>query len=385
MRISDMANRIQPSLTRKLFDMAKNYTDIIDFTLGDPDYDTPEYIKDAGRRAITEGKTKYSSNAGLMELREVISERVRKETGVYYDPSFEVMVTVGAMEGIFLALCALINPGDEVIIPSPYWINYRHMTEILNGKPVLISADEAHDFVVRPKDIIDAITDRTRVIIINSPNNPTGTVYDRDTMEAICRISAERDITIIFDECYKSILYDSAKFVSVLDFDGMKKHSVVVNSCSKRYSMTGWRVGYVVAPSELISNLPKLQENIAACAPLPSQYAAIAALAGNDDATDFMKCGYEKRRNVLMKEISKINKLSCKCPKGTFYAMVNIKGTGMKSEEFAYALLREFQVAVVPGITYGDACEGYVRIAFTVEEDKIREGIRRIKKFVECL
>lgn len=385
MKISKMAERIQPSLTRKLFDMARNYSDVVDFTLGDPDYETPEYIKKAGCEAIMGGRTKYSPNAGLQELRETVARRIKKETGVNYDPESEILISVGAMEGIFLALCGLVDPGDEVIIPSPHWVNYRHMTQMLDGVPVLVDADEAHDFVVTADAIESAVTDRTRAIIINSPNNPTGTVYDRETLAQISRIALAKDITVIFDECYKSILYDGARFNSILDFQGMKEHAVVVNSCSKRYSMTGWRVGYIVGPKALISNLPKLQENIAACAPLPSQYAAIKALSGDDSSADAMRDGYEQRRNVLVEGINAIDKLSCKYPKGTFYAMVNIKETGMKSEEFAYALLNSVQVAVVPGITYGDACEGYVRIAYTMNEDRIREGLKRIKAFVATI
>lgn len=385
MRISDMANRIQPSLTRKLFDMAKEYDNVIDFTLGDPDYETPDYVKQAGIDAILAGKTKYAANGGIAELREVVSQRIKRETGVYYDPTTEIQISVGAMEGLFLSLCCLVNPGDEVIIPSPHWVNYYHMTEILNGVPVFVNADEEHDFVVTPESILNAVTDKTVAIIINSPNNPTGTVYDRETLEKISKLAIERDIIVIWDECYKSILYDGAKFVSILDFPGMKDHSVVINSCSKRFSMTGWRVGYLAGPSELVANMPKLQENIAACVTVPSQYAAIEALSGDDVAPDQMRAGFEKRRNVLVEGINAIDGLSVKSPKGTFYALINIKGTGMKSEEFAYALLEKEQVAVVPGVTYGDACEGYIRTAFTMNEDKIIEGVKRIRRFVEGL
>ena len=259
------------------------------------------------------------------------------------------------------------------------------MTEILNGVPVLVDAKESDDFVVKPEAVLNAVTDKTVAIIINSPNNPTGAVYDRGTIEKICKAAIEKDFVVIWDECYKSILYDGAKYISVLDYPGMKEHAVVINSCSKRYSMTGWRVGYLAGPAELVTNMPKLQENIAACVTVPSQYAAIKALSSDDTEPDRMREGFEKRRNVLVKGINSIDKLSVRSPKGTFYAMVNIKETGMTSEEFAYALLEKEQVAVVPGITYGDACEGYVRIAFTMNEDKIEEGVRRMKRFVESL
>ena len=385
MRISDMANRIQPSLTRKLFDMAKKYDNVVDFTLGDPDYETPDYVKKAGCEAIMAGKTKYAANAGIPELRKVIAERIERETGIVYDPNSEIQVSVGAMEGIFLTLCCLVNPGDEVIIPAPYWINYVHMVELLNGVPVIVAADEAHDFIVTPEAIRNAVSDKTVAIKINSPNNPTGAVYDRQTLEEISKIVKENDLALIWDECYKSILYDGAVFVSILDFQEMKDYSIIVNSCSKRFSMTGWRVGYLAGPAEIISNMPKIQENVAACVTVPSQYAAIAAIGGDDKAPDEMRVGFESRRDILVNEINSINKLSVKSPKGTFYAMVNIKDTGMNSEEFAYKLLEKEQVAVVPGVTYGSSCEGYIRLAFTMKEERILEGVKRIKRFVDSL
>ncbi len=385
MKTSAMVNRIHPSLTRKLFDMAKKYDNVIDFTLGDPDYETPDYIKKAACDAIYAGKTKYAANAGIIELRKVVSDVIEKETGIHYDPATEIQITVGAMEALYLTLCALVDPGDEVIIPSPHYVNYRHMTQMLNGVPVIVDSDEEHNFVVTAESVLNAVTDKTAAIIINSPNNPTGTVYDYDTLKKICEIAVEKDIVVIFDECYKSILYDGAKFVSVLDFPNMKDHAIVINSVSKRYSMTGWRVGYLAGPAEFVTNLPKLQENIAACVTVPSQYAAITALSGDDAASNEMRDGFEKRRNVLVEGINQINKLSVRYPKGTFYAMVNIKKTGMKSEEFAYALLEAEQVAVVPGITYGEASEGFIRIAFTKKEDVIREGLTRIRRFVDSL
>lgn len=385
MKLSKLTTRIEPSLTRKLFDMAQQYDDVIDFTLGDPDYETPDFIKQAGCSAIMNGKTKYAANAGLGELREVVSARIERETGQKYDPSNEIQITVGAMEGIFLTLSCLVDPGDEVIIPAPYWVNYKHMTEMLNGVPVFVNTDEEHGFVANPEMIRRLVTDKTVAIIINSPNNPTGAVYDLNTLEEICNIAKERDIMILFDECYKSILYDGESFASILHCKDMKEHAVVINSCSKRYSMTGWRVGYVAGPKELISNMPKLQENIAACVTVPSQYAAIAAFSGDDTESEKMRDGFEQRRNVLVEGINSIDKLSVKSPKGTFYAMVNIKETGMNSEEFAYALLEREQVAVVPGITYGDASEGFVRIAFTLNEDRIREGVQRIRRFIDSI
>lgn len=384
MKISKMALGIQQSLTRQLFDKAKQYDNVIDFTLGDPDYPTPKVIRDAGCEAIQAGTTKYSANAGLSELRNVLSARIEADTGVKYDPGSEIIVTVGAMEALYLSLSCIIDPGDEVIIPAPYWVNYCHMVQMCGGKPVLVYSDEKDDFIVNIDDIENAVSEKTAAIILNSPNNPTGTIYDRKSLSRLCELSKKHGITIMWDECYKHIIYGS-EFVSVLEFEGMKEHTVVINSCSKEFSMTGWRLGYAAAPRELVSNMTKLQENIVACASLPSQYAAIKAFSTEIPELEDMRKGFESRRNALVNGINKIDKLSCKLPKGTFYAFVNISETGLGSVDFAYRLLEKKQVAVVPGVTYGDRYDGYIRIAYTMNEDKIVEGVKRIKEFADEL
>ena len=381
MKISKMALGIQQSLTRQLFDKAKQYDNVIDFTLGDP---TSKVIRDAGCEAIQAGTTKYSANAGLSELRNVLSARIEADAGVKYDPGSEIIVTVGAMEALYLSLNCIIDPGDEVIIPAPYWVNYCHMVQMCGGKPVLVYSDEKDDFIVNIDDIENAVSEKTVAIILNSPNNPTGTIYDRKSLSRLCKLSKRHDITIMWDECYKHITYGS-EFVSVLEFEGMKEHTVVINSCSKEFSMTGWRLGYAAAPKELVSNMTKLQENIVACASLPSQYAAIKAFSADIPELEDMRRGFESRRNTLVNGINKIDKLSCKLPKGTFYAFVNISETGLGSVDFAYRLLEKKQVAVVPGVTYGDKYDGYIRIAYTMNEDKIVEGVKRIKEFADEL
>lgn len=383
MKLSKKASRIQLSHTRKLFDLTKEYDNVMDFTLGDPDYMTPINIKEAAIDAIRAGKTRYSDNRGLLELRKVVAEKILDETNVSYDPTSEVMITVGAMEALYLALSSILDEGDEVIIPSPHWINYEHMVLMCDGTPVIVDSKEDNDFIVDVEDIKAAITEKTVAIILNSPSNPTGMIYDRMALEEICKIVRDKNIYVIWDECYKSILFDKAEFVSILDFDAIKNNAVVINSCSKNFSMTGWRIGYAAAPAELVSCMAKLQENIAACAPLPSQYAAIEAFRSETQDVEVMRDGFEKRRDVLIKGISRIKGLSCKHSKGTFYVLVNIQETGMDSTTFAYRLLQEQQVAVVPGITYGKCCDGYVRIACTVQEDKIQEGIKRIEKFID--
>ena len=383
MKISKIANSIHPSLTRQLFDKAKKYDNVIDFTLGDPDFSTPEFIGDAACKAIKEGKTHYSANAGLIELREAISKRIECENSVHYDSNGEIIVTVGAMQGLYLSLLSILDEGDEVIIPSPHWINYKQMVQMCNANAVLINAFEENDFVPEVESIKNAISDKTVAVILNSPNNPTGAVYDRKTLEAISKLANENEFYVIWDECYKSIIYDE-EYVSMLDCGIDKDKLIVINSCSKRWSMTGWRLGYVASSKELVSNMTKLQENMVACASLPSQYAALEAFSKSENDSEMCQI-FKNRRDVFVDGINIIDKLSCKMPKGTFYAMVNIKETGLSSEEFAYMLLDKEQVAVVPGITYGECCEGYIRIAYTLNEDKIKEGLIRIKRFIESL
>lgn len=381
--ISKVAEKIKPSFTRQLFNIAAQYEDVIDFTLGDPDYITPKDIRMAGCKAINEGKTKYSANAGLIRLREEISNSIQRDNGVTYNPKSEIIVTVGAMQALYLAMLCIIDEGDEVIIPAPFWINYEHMVQMCHGRPVIISTKEEHNFIVTADEIESAITKKTKAIIINSPNNPSGAIYDYDTVKRLAEIAKEKNILIFWDECYKSIVYDNNSITSILDFSEMKDNAVIINSFSKKFSMTGWRIGYTAAPEKLVNAMTKLQENMVACAPLPSQYAAIAALEKENDDVEIMRQGFQKRRDILVDGINKIEKLSCKKPQGTFYAFVNIKKTGMSCVDFAFQLVEKKHVAVVPGITYGDCCEGYVRMAYTMEEDKIREGIKRIKEFIE--
>lgn len=379
-----MALNIQPSLTRRLYDKAKEYKDVVDFTLGDPDYPTPESIRQAGCAAIQSGKTKYSANAGIRELRNIIAEHIYKETGVLYQSDNEIIVTVGAMEALYLSLLCILNPGDEVIIPAPYWVNYCHMVQMCGGKPIIVYTDESSDFIVDVDAVGAAVTEKTRAIILNSPNNPTGTIYDDKSLEQICNLSKKHDFTILWDECYKHIVYDT-RFVSVLEINDIKDRVVVINSCSKEFSMTGWRLGYAAAPADLVANMTKLQENIVACAALPSQYAAIEAFGREHSEVKEMRKGFERRRNTLVNGINKTDKLRCRLPKGTFYAFVNIEKTGLGSVNFAYNLLDKKQVAVVPGITYGEKYDNFIRISYTMDEEQIKKGVERISEFVKSI
>jgi aminotransferase len=382
---SNIANGIQTSFTRQLFNMAKEYDDVIDFTLGDPDVQTHASIKAAACRAIEQGKTRYSQNAGLLELRQTIAKYYNRKEQLSYRPEDEIMVTVGAMEGLYLCLLAMLNPDDEVIIPAPYYVNYTQMVAMCNAKPVIVDNPEVTDLTYRLEDIERAITPRTRAIMINTPSNPTGRVLSQEMLAGIAEIAKKHDLVVIADEVYKCLIYDKQPWRSIAHIEGMRERTILVNSLSKEFCMTGYRIGYVLGPSEIITAMTKLQENVAACAPLPSQYAAIEALGSTEDYSKDMVCIFTERKECIVEGISAIDGLTCREPDATFYLMVDVSSTGMNSVDFAIALLKAQHVAVVPGITYGKCCDHYVRIAFTRELDYIREGVKRIDAFMKGL
>lgn len=384
-QVSEVSKTVQPSLTRALFNMAKEYSDVIDFTLGDPDVQPHQAIKDAGCAAIQEGKTRYSQNAGLLPLRETITDYYKRTEGFEYNPNSEVIVTVGAMEGLYLALLALLNPGDEVIIPAPYYVNYVQMVNLCHAKAVVVDNPDAEELSFNIEDVERAITEKTKAIIINTPSNPSGRIISQEKIQALAELAKKYDLVVISDEVYKCLIYDQASFKSIVAIEGMRERTVLINSLSKEFCMTGWRIGYVLAPEELIATMTKLQENVVACAPLPSQYAAIEALSGKENYSENMVKIFTSRRNTLVQGIQALPFLRCTAPQATFYLMVDISATGFTSYDFAVALLKAQQVAVVPGVAYGKSCDKYIRIAFTLEEDKIREGVRRIGEFIKSL
>lgn len=380
-----VADSIKLSLVRSLFNEAKKYDDVIDFTLGDPDVQTHQAIKDAACAAIQDGKTRYSQNAGLLDLRKTICKYYEHKEGYKYNPETEVIATVGAMEGLYLALISMLDSGDEVIIPAPYYVNYTQMVRMCHAEPVIIDNPERTDLSFHVADIEKAITPKTRAIMINTPSNPSGRIIPWDKIEGIAELAKKHDLVVISDEVYKCLIYDNVPFKSIVSIDGMRERTILINSLSKEFCMTGYRIGYVLAPEEIIAAMTKLQENVCACAPLPSQYAAIKALSGEDDYSKNMVDIFTERRNVLYGGLSKIEKFSVKAPEATFYMMVDISKTGMDSIDFCYALLRGAHVAAVPGVTYGQCCNHYIRIAFTLDIEKIKEGIRRITEFVNTL
>ena len=380
--LSTMAEGIKPSLTRTLFNMSKAYDDVIDFTLGDPDVPTHQKIKDAGCKAIQDSKTRYSQNAGLLELREVISDYYIRKEGFEYDPISEIMVTVGAMEGLYLALLSITNPGDEYIIPAPYYVNYGQMVHMCGGVPVIVDKPAEEPLTFRTEDIEAAITPKTKAIIINTPSNPSGKIISWNKIEKLAELAKKHDLYVISDEVYKCLIYGENKFKSIVSIEGMRERTILTNSLSKEFCMTGWRIGYVLANKEIVANMTKLQENICACAPLPSQYAAIEALSSKEDYSANMKSIFSERRDALVSGINSIKGLSCTPPDATFYLMVDISKTGLKSFDFACKLLESVHVAVVPGVTYGQSCDNYVRIAFTKNVDVIKQGVERIATFM---
>lgn len=380
--LSTMAEGIKPSLTRTLFNMAKAYDDVIDFTLGDPDVPTHQKIKDAGCKAIQDSKTRYSQNAGLLELRNVISDYYIRKEGFEYDPISEIMVTVGAMEGLYLALLSITNPGDEYIIPAPYYVNYGQMVHMCGGIPVIVDKPSEEPLTFRIEDIEAAITPKTKAIIINTPSNPSGKIISWNKIEKLAELAKKHDLYVISDEVYKCLIYGENKFKSIVSIEGMRERTILTNSLSKEFCMTGWRIGYVLANKEIVANMTKLQENVCACAPLPSQYAAIEALSSKEDYSANMKSIFSERRDALVSGINSIKGLSCTPPDATFYLMVDISKTGLKSFDFACKLLESVHVAVVPGVTYGQSCDNYVRIAFTKNVDVIKQGVERIATFM---
>ncbi|MBO7147613.1 MAG: pyridoxal phosphate-dependent aminotransferase [Lentisphaeria bacterium] len=383
MKLSNLALNLTPSEPRRIYDEAQKYTGVIDLTLGDPDLPPPANVQDAACSAIKAGKTRYSANAGLIQLRTVIAVNAEKEYGMNFDPKSEIMVSVGAMESAYLCLWSLLNPGDEVIIPAPFWINYREVVISLGAKPVFIETSPENKFVVQPEEIEKAVTPRTRLLILNSPSNPTGAVIPGEILDRIAEIIIKYNLFVISDEIYNHLVFDGKRAESILTRPGMRERTAVVNGFSKRYAMTGWRVGWTLGPAPLISAMTQMTENIVACAPLPSQYAAIEALSDRTDESYILK-EFEKRRNCVLEELKTIPEITCVGIPATFYGLLNISKTGMTGEEFAMALLKSKQVALIHGSAYGGkAYNDFVRIAFTMDCSLLRQAFSRIRDFLK--
>ena len=358
--------------------MAKQYDDVVDFTLGDPDVPTPAPICEAASLAAFKGLTRYAPNAGLPALREAIAKQVMKESGISYEGN-NVAVTIGATEAVYLSFMACINPGDEVIILAPYWVQYENIVKLLGGKPVIIdSFKEA--FEPDLETIHKSITERTKVIVVNSPNNPSGYIYKEDFLRSLAELASGHHIFLFDDEAYRSLVYDQ-EFPSLARFC-RKEDIVIINSFSKQFAMTGWRVGYVVAEENIINTVVKFQQNLAVCVATPNQYAALEAISNVEEHAGGIKEIFAKRREVLIRELNKIKDIRFQVPQGTFYAFIDISQTGIDSKTFCISLLEKKHVAVIPGVAFGESFDNYIRLAFTLNESKIVDGVNRMRDYL---
>lgn len=383
--VSVRTKGITPSEIRFMVNLARGRENCISFALGEPDFTAPEHVVEAACKAMQEGKTKYAPNAGLLELREAIAEKLERESGRKVCPEGEIVIAVGGMEALLLSMLALLNPGDEVIISDPYWTNYPAQIRICGAVPVAVPVYEENGFLYAEEDLKAAIGPKTRMIIVNSPANPTGAVADRKNLEMIAALACAHDLYVISDEVYAYFLYDGAKHESIAALPGMEERTILVDSFSKTYAMTGWRVGYAVGPQKVISQMVKLQEAVAASVNTPAQYGALAALRGGTDCVFEMVERYKGRRELMVSGIREGGRLGCIWPKGAFYVFANIKRTGLSSREFALGLLEKTGVVVIPGTGFGKAGEGFVRISYAASEQDIIEGTRLMRQFASAL
>lgn len=381
--ISEKSKTIGFSPIRSMVAKASTMDDVISFALGEPDFDTPYNIVEACMDALKKGETHYAPNKGIYPLRKAIADFYKKR-GMNYDPEEEIMVTSGGIEALFLIMSACLDPGDEVIISNPYWSNHIEQIKFCGGVPVQVPVYEKNGFQFDPADLEKAITDRTKILLLNFPSNPTGGVASRENLEAIARLAIEKDILVISDDAYEQLTYGDGIF-HIASVPGMKERTFIANTLSKTYAMTGWRVGYACGPAEAVRTMVKLQENVVSCINTPAQYGAVEAISGSQKAVKKMVDEYRDRRQTLIKGLNKIDGISCIEPMGAFYAFANISGTGLTSVEFADRLLAAERVVVVPGSGFGSAGEGFVRMSYATSMENIREGLRRIERFVKTL
>lgn len=381
--LSDKIIEVKPSGIRKFFDIVSEMEDAISLGVGEPDFDTPWHIRDEGIYSLEKGKTFYTSNAGLKELKIEISNYIERRQNIRYDFNKEVLVTVGGSEAIDVALRCMLNPGEEVIIPEPCYVSYVPCTKMADGVPVIINLKNENRFRLTPEELEAAITDKTKVLILAFPNNPTGAIMEKEDLEKIAEIVIKHDIFVISDEIYSELTYGS-EHVSIAALPGMKERTIMINGFSKAYAMTGWRLGYACGPEEIISQMVKLHQFAIMCAPTTSQYAAVEALKNGDSDVEEMREAYNQRRRYLIHAFEEMG-LPCFEPGGAFYVFPCIKEFGMTSEEFAIRFLEEEKVAVVPGTAFGDCGEGFLRISYAYSLDNLKVAIGRLSDFVKRL
>ena len=381
--LSNAVLGLKPSGIRKFFDIVSEMKDAISLGVGEPDFDTPWHIRDEGIYALEKGKTFYTSNAGLKELREEICNYQKRHQNIDYNPLNEVIVTVGGSEAIDIGLRAIINAGDEVIIPQPSYVSYEPCAILAGAKPVTIALKAENEFRLTPEELEAAITDKTKVLILPYPNNPTGAVMGREDLERIADIIIKNDIYVMSDEIYGALTYNE-EHVSIASLEGMKERTILIDGFSKAFAMTGWRLGYACGPEHIIKQMTKIHQFAIMCAPTTSQYAAVEALKNGEDDVKAMRQEYNQRRRYLMNAFKEMG-LECFEPFGAFYVFPCIKEFGMTSEEFATRFLEEERVAAVPGSAFGDSGEGFLRISYAYSLDNLKIAMERLKNFVEKL
>ena len=374
---------IKPSGIRKFFDLASERKDTISLGVGEPDFDTPWHIRDEGIYSLEKGKTFYTSNSGLMELRTEICNYYVRRFDISYDPKHETIITVGGSEAIYIALRAMVDPGDEVIVPQPSYVSYEPCAILAGAKPVIVELKNEDDFRLTAEELEEAITDKTKILVLPFPNNPTGAIMEREDLEKIAKICIEKDIFVLSDEIYAELTFKN-DHVSIASIPGMKERTIVINGFSKSYAMTGWRLGYALGPEEVIAQMTKIHQFAIMCAPTTSQYAAVEALRNGDEDVRKMRTSYNQRRNYLMNAFREM-KLPCFEPFGAFYVFPDIREFNMTSEEFAFALLDAQSVAVVPGTAFGDCGEGFLRISYAYSLEQLKTAMGRIALFIEGL
>lgn len=378
--LSEKVKALKPSGIRKFFDIVKEIPGAISLGVGEPDFETPYHIREAGIQALQAGKTFYTSNSGLMELRKAVSDFTKRRTGLTYDPASEIMLTVGGSEAIDAALRTIINPGDEVIYIQPSYVSYLPCILLADGVPVPIELKAENRFRLTREELEAAITPKTKALILSFPNNPTGAIMEKEDLEAIVDVIKEHHILVISDEIYSELTYGK-EHVSIASLPGMKEYSIVINGFSKGFAMTGWRLGYALGNKEILKQMIKIHQYAIMCAPTVSQYAAIEAMYNGDQDVIYMRESYNQRRRFLYHELQRLG-LPCFLPEGAFYMFPDIREFGMTSEDFALDLLKEEKVAVVPGSAFGDCGEGFIRISYAYSIEELKEALLRIERYL---
>ena len=381
--LSDKIVSIEPSGIRKFFDIVNEMKDAISLGVGEPDFETPWHIREEGIYSLERGRTFFTSNAGLKELKEEIAAYLDRRFDLPYDPGHEIVVTIGGSEAIDAAFRAMLNPGDEVLLPQPSYVSYEPCIVLADGVPVPIALREEDGFKLTKELLLGAITDKTKILVMPFPNNPTGAIMTKEDLEEIVDVIIEKDLFVISDEIYSELTYGS-NHVSIASFPGMKERTIVINGFSKSYAMTGWRLGYACGPRVIMDQILKIHQYAIMCAPTTSQYAAVSALKKGDADVERMRTAYNQRRNYLMRRFDKMG-LQCFEPFGAFYVFPSIKEFGLTSEEFATRLLQQEKVAVVPGTAFGTSGEGYVRISYAYSIEDLKEALERVEHFIAGL